>query len=470
MSGAGRLLSAASRHPAAPYAVLGLVSCLLYVRTAAFGFLFTWDDAGYVLDNPLVVQPFSFEVLRALFTTEVMGNYAPLQILAYALEYGLWGASPAGYHLVNSAVHAANACLVFAVVGGITERRRLAFWAAMLFAVHPVNVENVAWISESKSLFAACFGLLALFLYLRHLRGGRTGALVLAAATFAAGLFFKVSIVPLPLILVAVALLRGHRGRAAWLPAIPFFLLAGGAAAMAVWAQAQSGAVEQGVLRPDFLFGTVYPTMVPVLARYLGLLLLPVGLSGYYDTTIHHSFLDLPVLLTLGATAAAIALIVLKGSGPVRFWSFWFGAFLLPVANIVPLPVYYADRYLYLPSIGFFVLLGVAAGRLVQQQGISGRATNAVAAAAAVVLAVMAFNRLEVWRNDLVFWEDTARSSPGLYKPRLNLGIAYDMAGRYADAERELLASLAIRPTEKARYNLAVVRAKLEYERSRAGK
>jgi len=89
------------------------------------------------------------------------------------------------------------------------------------------------------------------------------------------------------------------------------------------------------------------------------------------------------------------------------------------------------------------------------------------AALAALVLAygTLAFQRLDVWRDDLVFWEDTARKSPNIYKTRLNLGISYEMNGRLEEAEREYLASLALRPTDDARYALGMVRAKLEYAR-----
>ena len=456
------ILSAAAGHPVAPFLFLALLSFLLYSKTAWFSLLPTWDDAEYILYNPLVTGPLDLAGLKAIFTTPVLGNYAPLHILGNALQYRLWGPGPAGYHLVSAAIHAVNACLLFALLQRMTESGRIAFWAALLFAVHPVNVENVAWAAEQKTLFAACCALLTVLAYVRYRQEERSSFLVVAAVAFFLGLLFKVSIIPVPLILVAGEIVRGNFRRG-WPATVPFFAAAAVAAILAVRAQMQGGAVEQGVLDPQFLFGTVYPTMVPVLWNYPALILFPAGLSAYYDTTLYHSFLDLPVVVSLAAMVLVLGLVAWKGSGRVRFWAFWTCVLTLPVANLIPLPVYYADRYLYLPAIGMFVLAGIGGEALARMMGPSRRALGAIAAAAVVVLAVFSFMRLEVWRNDLVLWQDTVQKSPNLYKPRLNLGIAYDMAGKYIEAEQELLASLAIRPTEKARYHLAMVRVKMEY-------
>lgn len=455
-----RPLSAAAEHRAAPYLLIALLTVLLYARSAGFQLLSTWDDAEYILQNRLVTQPLTLDSVKAIFTTTAMGNYAPLHILANTLQYRLWGAGPGGYHLVSTALHAVNACLLFLLLRRMTASVPIALWAALAFAVHPANVENVAWVSEQKTLFATCFGLLSLWWYLRARDEGRPPLFGLSAAAFLVGLLFKVSILPLPVILAAWEIAAG-RIRTAWSALAPFVLIAGTAAGAAVWAQMQAGAVGQGMLDPAFLVGTVYPTMAPVLWHYPALVLFPVGLSAYYDAPLRSGFADPAVLTAIAAAVVVLGLTAWNGSPRVRFWTFWFCILLAPVANIVPLPVYYADRYLYLPAIGLFVLLGIGGEAASARAIVPRTAVLAAAVAAVVVLAGLAHARLDVWRSDLALWEDTVRRSPGLYKPHLNLGIAYGNAGRYAEAERELLRSLAIRPTDKARYHLELVRYKM---------
>ncbi len=443
------------------YAVLALIPCLLYLKSVRYDFLLTWDDASYILNNPLV-HGLSVDRFISFFARPFFSNYAPFHLLTCALEYTIWGDHAAGYHLVNILVHAANVCLVYRLVRTLTANEAVAFWSALLFAIHPVNVESVAWVSESKTLFAHLFCLLTVNAYMLHRRSGKTGVPLAALVFFLSGLLFKVSIAPLPLFLLAWELIMMRAGQPVKAIA-PFFLASGIVGALAVWAQG-TGTIDPGLLDPDFLFGTVYPSMVPLFWKYLGLLLVPLSQSGYYDAELRHSFLDPRVLASIAGILLAGFLLVRKGSPQVRLWTVWYVLFLLPVSNILPLPVYYADRYLYTPSVGFFVLLALGFRELrTSWPDWSRKAAAPVLSALVLVLIIAAFTRLDVWRNDLTFWEDTARKSPGLYKPHLNLGAAYEQDGRLDEAEREYLQSIEIRPTDAARYNLAMIQAKREY-------
>lgn len=443
------------------YAFLFFISCALYLKSVSFQFLPTWDDGGYLLNNP-VVHSLSFDNVKAMFTTAIMGNYAPLHMFSYAVEYRLWGDNPLGYHLVNVVLHAANACGVYRIVNDVTHDRGGAFCAAILFAVHPVNVEKVAWISESKTLFSSLFLLAAFSWYMRYHREKRGLFYVLAILCFLVGMLFKVSIATLPFAILAYEHLVA-RVKISWARIAPFFAISLVVGSAAVWAQLQRGSVDQGILSTDVLLGQVYPTMAPTLWKYLELLFWPVHLSGYYETTLYHSFLETPVMFSLAAFVVLVTVIVWKGNAQVRFWSVWFSAFLLPAANIVPLPVYYADRYLYASGIGVFALAGLAAMYAWEKREEWKYALRPAFPVLAALLAVMSFGRLDVWRNELVFWEDTVRKSPNLFKPHLNLGVTYEKAGRLDEAEREYRASLAIHSTEQARYNLGMVLMKKQY-------
>lgn len=448
----------------APYLALFILAALLYMRSVGFEFMPSWDDDAYVLDNVYIFS-LSLKNLKAIFSTTVLGNYAPVHILSYAFDHALWGLDPRGFHLTNVLLHAFNACALYAVIRKITGKAAVGFVAALLFAVHPLNVENVAWVTERKTLLVTLFVSLSLLSYLRFRERRSPAAYVLCLVFFIIALLSKPIVVTFPLLLLAYEFYLRREDRV-WLPVLPLFVLSGVAAAGTVLAHIGSRSIAAGTFTYDVLFGVVYPTMLPVYWKYVGLIIWPFNLSGYYDTTQYHSFVQPYVAISLFGWVLCFLAVFLKGSDRVRFWFLWFWIWLLPVSNLVPIPVYYADRYMYLPAIAFFVLVGEAAA------GVRGRAVlksilvYGVVAAIVVYYGAVAFDRLGVWRNQVAFWEDTAIKSPNLYKSRMNLGFAYEMAGEYPGAEREYLAAIAIDPTDEVVSNLRMLRLKMKlYEK-----
>ncbi|MBI5587008.1 MAG: tetratricopeptide repeat protein [Deltaproteobacteria bacterium] len=449
-----------------PYAALFLFSFLLYFKSLGFDFISSWDDYEYVINNTFI-RGLTAENLKVISGRPFFGNYAPLHLLSYSLDYALWGLNPAGYHLSNIALHAANGALVYAVVKRITGRPVASFAAASLFAVHAINVENVAWVSERKTLLAAFFSFFALLSYLRFRERGSASSYLAALLLFVLALLSKPLTVTFPLVLSAYELFF-KKGERRSLAIIPFFALSAAASVIAVYAHVSAGSVEGANLSLSMLFGAVYPTMLPIFWKYVGLIIWPFGLSGYYDTTVYNSFLTPVVAVSLAAWAAVFILVLRKGTRQTRFWFFWFWIWFLPVSNIVPIPVFYADRYMYLPAIAFFVMAGrVLEGLYLIRGGFAPAraAFYAVLAAIVIFYSAVSFNRLDVWRDELAFWEDTAKQSPGQFKARLNLGYAYEMKGRYEEAEREYLAAIAIYPAQEAMENLEMVRAKRRFSR-----
>jgi len=450
---------------ALPYAALLALSVILYSKALGFDFLSSWDDYEYVINN-IYIRGLTLENLRVIFGAPFFGSYAPVHLLSYSLDYALWGLDPFGYHLTNIAVHAVNSALVYAVVKRLTGRRGASFIAACLFAVHAVNIENVAWVSERKTLLTALFSLLAFLSYLRFRSSGTPGFYILSLVLFVLALLSKPLAVTFPLIVLVYELTLSKDARRP-LKSWPYFAVSAAAAFLAVYAHVGSGSVEGANLTASVLFGAVYPSMLPIFWKYIGMILWPLHLSGYYDTTIYHSFLSPVVALSLAAWAVVFVLVLWKGTAQGRFWFLWFWIWFLPVSNLIPIPVYYADRYMYLPAISLFVLAGVFLVGLISAFKNSGAyvkgAAYAVAVAVVLFYSAVSYNRLDVWKNDLVFWEDTAAKSPGQFKARLNLGYAYEMAGRYDEAEREYLAAVAIYPAQEAISNLEMLRAKKRF-------
>lgn len=462
------------------YGFLFAVTITLYFKSIWFEFNPSWDDAAYVIDN-LLIRGLSAEHLRQIFTTPVLSNLAPLHILSYAADYAFWGPDPRGYHLSNIILHSLNVCAVYAVVRQITKQQTVAFWTAVLFAVHPLNVENVAWVTERKTLLATLFFFLTMIQYLGYRESGSRWKYVSAIVLFMAALLSKASVVVLPAILAVHESIFRKGGRS-FIPLLPFFLLAAFEAAIEVSAHVQGGSIGSDITSLDFVLQNVYPTMLPIFWKYIGLVAWPANLSGYYDATVYHSFLAVPVLTSLLAWLLVFFLVIRKGSDQVKFWFCWFWLCLLPVSNIVPIPVYYADRYMYTPAMALFALVimtlnNIAAGKKnyadnqaeteAERTAAHGSAiiVHMLLAVIAGLFAVAAYDRMDVWKNEAVFWEDTARKSPGQYKARLNLGLVYEKHGRLAEAEREYLASVALYRNDEALAYLDRIRTKIRLNR-----
>lgn len=447
--------------------LVGAVPLLLYLRTVGFGFIDSWDDASYVLENPLITA-LTWSNLQAIFAAPHLGHYSPLQLLSYALEFPLWGRDAGGYHAVNALLHSANAVLLFALVLRLTRDRAVAALVALLFAVHPLNVENVAWIAERKTLLSALFSFACLYAYLDWRgRGGRARyALFLALGLLA--ILSKATAVALPALLWAYEWALGERPRR-WLAPLPLLAVALWATWMTLAGHVAGDAIEAGALAPDVLFGTVYPTSVVLWWRYIGLLLWPAGLSGFYEATLHHSFLAPAVFFSLAGWLAVAWLALFRGGAQLRFWFLWFAICFAPVSNIIPINTYMADRYMYLPAIGWFVALGLglrAAHGWLVRRGLRQATPGVLAVCAVLVLgyAAAAWDRTEVWRDEVTFWEDTVRKSPSQYKPRLNLGTAYERRGRLEEAEASYRAALAIWPQgDAAIRNLRMIEARRRF-------
>lgn len=462
------------------YGFLFAVAYALYFKSIWFEFIPSWDDAAYVLDN-LLIRGLSADHLRLIFTTPVLSNLAPLPILSYAADYAFWGLDPKGYHHASVILHSLNVCAVYAVVRRITNQGTVAFWTSLLFAVHPLNVENVAWVAERKTVLATLLFFLTMIQYLRFRESGSPRTYISAVLFFMAAVLSKASVVVLPAILAAHEFIF-RKGSRSWMPLLPFFLFAAFGAALEVWMHIQGGSIGSDITTWDFVLQNVYPTMMPIFWKYIGLVAWPANLSGYYDANVYHSFLAAPVLTSLLAWLLAIFLVIRKGNDQVKFWFCWFWLCLLPVSNIVPIPVYYADRYMYTPAMALFALVIMTLNKIVagkincadrqaeteaERTATLGSAIIAhmLLAVIAGLFAVAAYDRMDVWKNEAVFWEDTARKSPGQYKARLNLGLVYEKHGRLAEAEREYLASVALYRNDEALAYLDRIRTKIRLNR-----
>jgi len=449
--------------------LLFVVPFLVYYKTLNFDFQYLWDDRILIVDNPYI-RSFNIDNLRAIFTHIIQAEFLPLQMLSFMLDYSLWGLNPAGYHLSNILLHAINTVLLYLVLVNLSGNNRLSLFVAMVFAVHPVNVEVVAWVSQRKTLLASSLFFTSILLYLRwHNKGGLHHYLS-SLGVFAMAVLSKPTIIGLPFILLVYEALLKRRGQGRGvLQVIPFLLVSMAGVVLTIWSKLSGTGrvVDTATLTIHTLFGTVYPTMIPVYWRYIGLLLWPVNLSAFYDTTVYNSLLEPVVLLSMALWVLVFALIFFRGGKEIKFWSLWSVFCFLPVSNILPINVYFADRYMYLTEIGVFMCIGRAVSPMIT------RCLDRSAVSEAVlylflllsingILTGITYNRMEVWRDDLSLWEDTVEKSPNIYIARINLGAAYMRHGRLREAEQQYMIALRLYPTPEVEMSLKVIREMIQ--------
>jgi protein O-mannosyl-transferase len=493
---------------------LGLVALVLlvYGRTAGFDFLM-WDDDVYVTQNPIVQRGLTVEGLRWVFTHEHGANWHPVTGLSHMLDCELFGLSPAGPHLVNVGLHALNTLLLLGLLcsaagawgarraptegaglpedpglaaGGQAETSarsglgeptcspgawRASVLCAALFALHPLHVESVAWISERKDVLSAAFGLGALWAWVVWTRRGGIGRYLGAVVLYALGLMAKPMLVTLPfamLLLDAWPLgrLRGAVGRRV-VEKLPFLALSA-AVSLATFVMQRS---SDAMWTPDELpYGVRIANAVVSYVRYLGKTVWPVDLAAFYP---HPGFIGGKPLTTPEVAGAAIVLVVLSGlvfgvrRGYATVGWLWFVGMLVPVIGIVQVGAQaMADRYTYLPLIGIFLAAAFGLEEVVERVGRARPGVRPVASAAAALVvaacAVRSWVQVGVWRDTITLLEHSLAVAPGSPLVHTNLGNAYFVAGRYPEAARELRTALIAAPgLEGAHFNLALTAREL---------
>ncbi len=430
---------------------MGVVFALILVATlvAYFPALtgdFLWDDAGHVT-NP-TLQSWS-GLWRIWFEVGVTQQYYPLLHTAFWLEHRIWGDASVGYHLINVLWHATSACLLVAIL------RRLAIPGALLagliFALHPVCVESVAWIAEQKNTLSTVFCLAAALAWLRFEDDRRPARYVIASLWFLAALLTKTVIATLPAALLVVA--WWQRGRLSWRndvqPLLPWLALGAAAGLGTAWFEsAQIGAGGE-----DFTLGVAERGLLAgrVVWFYLGKLLWPAGLAFFYTRW------------TIDATSAwqwlfpAAALLLLAG---LVWWrqrdraplaaALLFGGMLFPMlgfVNVYPFVFsYVADHFQYLASVGMIAFLTAAASRgfaLLSWPRWSGLA---VAAGGLMILAGLTWRQSGMYRDVFALYETTLARNPASWAAHLNLGTALDEAGETEKSLPHLQRALELKP------------------------
>jgi tetratricopeptide (TPR) repeat protein len=413
----------------ASLAILLLVSVLSF-RPALDNSFTNWDDEELLTQNTLV-RDLSWGNVKKIFGSTQAGTYVPLTILSYSVEYRRWVLDPRGYHATNMALHSLNACLVLWLLYLLGAGWWPAFAAALLWAVHPLRVESVAWVTERKDVLYVFFFLWSLICYIAHLKKKRWVYYLLSFLFFAASGLSKGAAAVLPLaLLLTDYLITGRLTKSIWLKKIPFFAVAAAFIFAGFWAQRPGG------FNPEYAaynFGQRVLIAGYNLIFYLAKTAWPAKLSALYPYPLDGSG-SLPWIFWaafLAAIGVAVGAAAVFRMSPAAGWGAWFFLFCLaPVLQLIRLlgPAMAADRYTYLPSVGLAFLLALGLGKTDQILAGHRRAWRRAAAAGILtltaILSVLTWQRSRVWKDSLALWNDVIAKYP-------KAAVAYNNRGKY---------------------------------------
>ncbi len=374
--------------------------------------LLSWDDAHYVTTNP-DIQHVSLSNLARIFTGTYVNNYAPLHLLSYMLDHAIWGLNPFGYHLMNCLLHGVNAALVYMIILRIVGRAAPAVWGSLLFAVHPLQVETVAWVAERKSLLAGAFFFWSFLAFIRFSESGNRKDYSVAMIAFILSSLAKVSAIAAPLVFgLYLFIMKSAPLRTTLKRVWPF---AGGSvifAALAVWAQMPPGGF--GIMLHGGSISSNALTALVVVIEYGKIFLFPLRLSAYYwfsYDSIMEPIVLVSLLLTVSIAAWILALV--RQRREAGFWAAWTFLLFLPNLHIVPLAIVMADRYWYLPLIGPAVLFGrIAAGRGENQSEGEKWWRWTLGFIVLAVFSLLTVARVPVWKSNRTLWLDALSKTP----------------------------------------------------------
>ena len=446
---------------------------LLYWPVSRCGFVY--DDLTYILGNPMLRQGVGPAGIRWAFTAIHAANWYPLTLVSHLLDVQLFDLRPRGPHLVNLLLHAVNTLLLFLVLKRTTGATARSALVAALFAVHPLHVESVAWVSERKDLLSSLFWLLAMHAYARYAGKPRLSAYLLVCLFFSLGLMSKPMVVTLPFALLLLdywPLGRAPRhrppppGETPPLPRagpvrlvlekIPLLVLSAASGAITFLAQRHGGAVASIARFPlPLRLGNA----VVAYGRYLLKTLWPGALEVFYPYPLHGvpAWQVLLAGAALAALSAACVLAARRAPYLITGW-LWFLGTLVPVIGLVQVGTQaMADRYTYLPHIGLFVATAWGAAALARRGPGRGKAVAVVAIITVASFSVVTRNQLSVWMTNKDLFAHAARVDPGNWVAQTELGLILTEEGKIAAGiERYETALLANSSNSYALFNLGV--------------
>lgn len=421
-----------------------------------------YDDRDYLANNKIVSQGLTDEGLRFAFTGTVVSHWHPVTVLSHEAMVEAFGVEPGPHHAGNVAIHLLSALLLYWVLARMTGAGWASLLAALLFAVHPLRAESVAWIAERKGVLAGFFGIVTVWAYVSYARRPSLLRYLAVALAFAFSLMSKAALLSLPVALLLLdywplgriadrAALKA-KGLRLVAEKIPLLALATGAAAVAYIVTR-----DQKVMRSSEELSLAV-RVANALRSYLLYLIdtvVPAGLSPQYPhpgTSVFSIELIFALLVLAAITAAAI---VYRTRAPWLFagW-FWFAITLAPLSGVIQVANQgRADRYMYIPQIGLFIILAWGLRAVVLRFPVTKKPAVVVAALAVCVYGILGFRQTALWRDDYTLFTHAVAVVPESATVHYGLGVAHVQRGDLVAAEQCFLRAIERQPAVPEAYS-----------------
>ncbi len=450
--------------------LLVLATIALYNPITRAPFL-NYDDATHVTDNPQVRSGLTWKTIVWAFQTSEAADWHPITWLSHALDCQLFGVNPQGHHTINILLHAANVVLLFLLLQSATGFTGRSLAVAALFALHPINVESVAWISERKNVLSMFFFLVALAAYGWYVRRPNVGRYLAVTLAYAFGLMTKAQVITFPFALLlldywplyrlgapakvdGVPQAASVRSPTLWKliwEKLPWFALSAASAIITMRVEADA---TQAKLPLWIRLGNAAISYV----RYLEKAFWPLNLALVYPHPELRLNVSAAMLSAIVIAAITILVVIQRRRRPLFVGWFWFLGTLIPMIGLVQISVHaMADRYAYIPLLGIFVVVCWGVADCLENWHVPRMVTAASALAVLLALGVALHRQVSFWSDNVTLWTHTLQITERNYTAEDNLATALLAQGKIDEAMPHLQRARLYRPNDPvAAVNIAV--------------
>ncbi len=453
--------------------VLIMAILAVYWQVVGCGFI-NLDDNHYIIENYHVKQGLNLKAIKWAFTTMYFSNWHPLTWLSYMLDYQLSGMHAGMYHVENVIFHILNTLLLFLVLNRMTKATWKSAFVAALFALHPIHVESVAWISERKDVLSTFFGLLTIWAYVRYIGHKSIKTYILTLSFFSLGLMAKPMLVTLPFVMLLLdywplgrinidktnELAQKDRPSPIVLEKIPFLIMAIASSIITFIAQKSGGSVATFTMVP---FHVRIENALISYISYIYKMVWPYHLAVPYPYPKVIPIWQVTEAVLILSGISILAVTAMRRHPYLLVGWLWYLGTLVPVIGVVQVGSQaMADRYTYIPLIGIFVMISWGIPELLNKWQYKKQTLSITAGVALTILMIITYIQLGYWKNSIILFKHTLEITPDNTGALLNLGQALYKKGSVDEAIKYYLKSLEINPmSAMACCNLAVaLRAK----------